>query len=159
MIHCGMQEPMRVIALSALMLPLGSDSSRRSRTSTMTLAPLRSCSRCSNRASDPRPQIYFPRVHRRVVGRQGRRRQYEIQRTRPQHAIILQLADNLPCRLLGDPLQGIFGFNEPLIDWDRDVSPDFDELPPLTVPHRWGNNAALGRRLLELRAARSGDQS
>jgi hypothetical protein len=28
-----MQEPMRVIALSALVLPLGSDSSRRSRTS------------------------------------------------------------------------------------------------------------------------------
>jgi hypothetical protein len=29
------------------------------------------------------------------------------------------LAELLPCRILGDPLQGIFGFNEdPLVDWN-----------------------------------------
>jgi superfamily I DNA/RNA helicase len=39
--------------------------------------------------------------------------------TRAQHAIVLMLAELLPCRILGDPLQGIFGFNEdPLVDWN-----------------------------------------
>jgi DNA helicase-2/ATP-dependent DNA helicase PcrA len=73
--------------------------------------------------------------------------------TKSQHAVILQLADLLPCRILGDPLQGIFGFNEPLIDWNADVTGAFEALPPLQVPHRWRDNVPLGRRLTAIREA------
>jgi DNA helicase-2/ATP-dependent DNA helicase PcrA len=67
--------------------------------------------------------------------------------------VILQLADLLPCRILGDPLQGIFGFNEPLIEWNADVTKAFEALPPLRVPHRWRDNLPLGRRLTAVREA------
>lgn len=73
--------------------------------------------------------------------------------TLSQHDVVLRLAALLPCRLLGDPLQGIFGFKDRLIDWDRDVASTFEALPPLCVPYRWNNNAALGGRLAELRQA------
>lgn len=72
-----------------------------------------------------------------------------------QHLLILALADLLPCRILGDPLQGIFGFrkDDRLVDWQVDVDPCFQRLPDLTTPWRWanGNSVALGRRLIELR--------
>jgi hypothetical protein len=71
-----------------------------------------------------------------------------------QHAIVLQLAGVLPCRILGDPLQGIFDFTgERLVDWDIDIAGAFEELPPLTEPHRWRGNALLGNRLTALREA------
>lgn len=73
--------------------------------------------------------------------------------TKPQHAVILQLADLVPCRILGDPLQGIFGFQEPLIDWAVDVTGAFEALPPLQVPHRWRNNVPLGKQLTAVREA------
>lgn len=73
--------------------------------------------------------------------------------TKPQHAVILQLADLLPCRILGDPLQGIFGFKEPLVDWNADVTGAFEALPPLQVPHRWRDNGPLGRQLTVIREA------
>ena len=73
--------------------------------------------------------------------------------TMAQHAVILKVAALLPCRVLGDPLQGIFGFNDPLVDWDTDVAGEFEELPTLSEPHRWRNNKRLGQRLVELRAA------
>jgi DNA helicase-2/ATP-dependent DNA helicase PcrA len=39
-----------------------------------------------------------------------------------QHALVLTLAEVLPTRVLGDPLQGIFGFKgQKIVDWDRDV--------------------------------------
>ena len=37
-----------------------------------------------------------------------------------QHDLVLKLARDLPCRLLGNPLQGIFDFNEEPLDWDRE---------------------------------------
>jgi hypothetical protein len=71
------------------------------------------------------------------------------------HAIVMRLAALLPCRLLGDPLQGIFDFDGDLIDWDEDVHQHFERLPDLTVPWRWsasgGGNEALGEWLLEVR--------
>jgi DNA helicase-2/ATP-dependent DNA helicase PcrA len=73
--------------------------------------------------------------------------------TRLQHAVILRLADLMPCRILGDPLQGIFGFREPIVDWDSDVVPTFEPLPPMDVPHRWRDNEPLGERLTEIRQA------
>ena len=69
-----------------------------------------------------------------------------------QHPIVLALAEVLPCRLLGDPLQGIFDFAEPTVDWASDVVPNFDRLSDLTVPHRWReSNPRLGAWLGDTR--------
>jgi|SRR5690625_4827661 len=55
-----------------------------------------------------------------------------------QHEIILKLARILPCRVLGDPLQGIFNFaGQPSVDWSRDVEGSFTHLSTLGVPYRW----------------------
>lgn len=55
-----------------------------------------------------------------------------------QHGIVLKLARDLPCRILGDPLQGIFEFEgQNPIDWTRDVEGRFERLGALDVPHRW----------------------
>jgi DNA helicase-2/ATP-dependent DNA helicase PcrA len=55
-----------------------------------------------------------------------------------QHAIVLKLACDLPCRILGDPLQGIFDFEgQRPIDWVRDVEGEFERLGALDIPHRW----------------------
>jgi hypothetical protein len=73
-----------------------------------------------------------------------------------QHRIICKLADFLPCRLLGDPLQGIFGFNKTeMVDWKKHIEPTFAALPELSKPWRWENvdNAKLGAWLFEVRKA------
>jgi len=71
------------------------------------------------------------------------------------HQLIISLGGILPCRVLGDPLQGIFGFRqEPLIDWS-DVKNDFStDLGKLDIPYRWikADNETLGRWLLETRS-------
>jgi DNA helicase-2/ATP-dependent DNA helicase PcrA len=54
-----------------------------------------------------------------------------------QHELVLQLARDLPCRMLGDPLQGIFDFNEQSVDWERDISAMFESLGQMETPHRW----------------------
>ncbi len=54
-----------------------------------------------------------------------------------QHQLVLKLARDLPCRLLGDPLQGIFDFNEQPVNWETDVSGSFQRLGELETPHRW----------------------
>jgi len=75
--------------------------------------------------------------------------------TVPIHQLIVQLKTLLPCRVLGDDLQGIFGFrDDPLIDWS-DVTGEFaNNLGALQTPHRWVNadNEALGRWLLGIRS-------
>jgi DNA helicase-2/ATP-dependent DNA helicase PcrA len=70
-----------------------------------------------------------------------------------QHNIFLMLADVLPTRILGDPLQGIFDFgSSKIVDWQTHVVPHFDELPRLCEPHRWAKaNPALGDWLLVVR--------
>ena len=70
-----------------------------------------------------------------------------------QHNLVICLAEMLPVRVLGDPLQGIFGFrNDPLIDWNSDVLPIFSPLPELQTPWRWINgNEELGKWLIKLR--------
>lgn len=74
--------------------------------------------------------------------------------SKQQHRIVLALAEILPCRLLGDPLQGIFDFAEPTIQWDTDVVPTFERLPDLVTPHRWLNtNEALGTWISTVRAS------
>ena len=69
--------------------------------------------------------------------------------TLTQHAIIQSLNNFLPVRILGDPLQGIFDFEDPLVDWNNI---GYELLPIGTSPWRWINsNPNLGSYLDSLR--------
>jgi len=76
--------------------------------------------------------------------------------TKRQHKLILELSNLLPTRILGDFLQGIFGFNgESLVDM-RDcveMGDFFKNQCALSKPQRWlnGNNANLGNELKQIR--------
>jgi DNA helicase-2/ATP-dependent DNA helicase PcrA len=68
--------------------------------------------------------------------------------TLDQHRFIIELSTILPCRILGDPLQGIFDFDDETVNWTEHVSPIFDRLPDLTIPWRWNKtNPRLGQWL------------
>jgi len=70
-----------------------------------------------------------------------------------QHNIILALSEVLPTHILGDPMQGIFGFNEPLVNFETDLH-HFEEIGQLDFPWRWykeGNNKVLGDSLKDIR--------
>ena len=71
-----------------------------------------------------------------------------------QHGLVLALAAVLPTRILGDPLQAIFGFrDQQLVSWD-DIDTDFEKLPDLDTPWRWRDkNPGLGEWLLSIRPA------
>jgi superfamily I DNA/RNA helicase len=76
--------------------------------------------------------------------------------TTAHHSLILALANIIPTHILGDYLQGIFGFNsETLIDLkDANSIGDFmNKKAELTTPQRWlnGNNEKLGYDLKEIR--------
>lgn len=78
-----------------------------------------------------------------------------------QHGIILKLARDLPVRVLGDPLQGIFDFGgQNSVDWARDVEGGFECLGVLNVPYRWMNAGTddLGRWLHDVRTRLEQDQ-
>lgn len=77
-----------------------------------------------------------------------------------QHDIVLKLAEILPTRILGDPLQGIFDFGgSEIVDWQVHVRPHFDELPSLSEPHRWvDKNPTLGSWLLRMRESLESEQ-
>ncbi len=75
--------------------------------------------------------------------------------TKLQHDIVLALADIIPCRILGDPLQAIYDFQsrDKLVDWAEDILPKFEEVPRLELPYRWENkNERLGKWLTAVRA-------
>ncbi|MEX1046428.1 MAG: UvrD-helicase domain-containing protein [Actinomycetota bacterium] len=71
-----------------------------------------------------------------------------------QHDVVMALAEILPCRLVGDPLQAVFNFPKaPTIDWNKHVAPEFERLDDLTYPWRWKNaNTELGEWLGDARA-------
>lgn len=71
----------------------------------------------------------------------------------PQHAIVAYAAQTLRTCVLGDPLQAIFGFAEPLADWEEHVCAYFPLAGELSTPWRWINAGAepFGRWLLEAR--------
>jgi len=73
--------------------------------------------------------------------------------TKSQHGLVITLADLLPVKILGDPLQGIFGFDDdPLIDWDTDIFPNFKNIGQLKEPWRWKEtNPELGNWLETVR--------
>jgi len=71
-----------------------------------------------------------------------------------QHSLVCSLADFLPCRILGDPMQAIFDFDEGKpVNWDVSVYPTFDCLGQLEIPWRWEKAGAseLGVWLREVR--------
>jgi DNA helicase-2/ATP-dependent DNA helicase PcrA len=72
-----------------------------------------------------------------------------------QHALVRALAECIPCRAVGDPLQTIFGFrDDPVVPWAT-IKSDFEVVnDALTEPWRWrreGRNAALGEWLVAAR--------
>ena len=68
--------------------------------------------------------------------------------TSGHHALVMSLSSNLPLRIFGDNLQGIFNFNGDLVDFATELA-EFFRFPPLATPHRWNlaGNAALGASL------------
>ena len=73
-----------------------------------------------------------------------------------QHRLVLKLARDLPCRILGDPLQAIFDFDdESPVDWDGEIPNNFERLGQLDTPHRWvrARRPALGAWLKAARTA------
>lgn len=70
-----------------------------------------------------------------------------------QHRLVRALAVELPCHILGDPLQCVFDFNGAHPDWTSDVLPAFPTVLELDVPHRWKNagEEEFGRWLLDCR--------
>lgn len=71
-----------------------------------------------------------------------------------QHELIESVAKLLPCRLLGDPMQAIFGFGEQPVDWNTAIYPNYQLLGELTTPWRWKLAGAdeLGQWLGQARA-------
>jgi len=71
-----------------------------------------------------------------------------------QHDLVLKISNFLPCRILGDPLQGIFNFNDDSVVWDSDIYPFFTCAGELEIPWRWNTpeNIELGNWLKEVRA-------
>lgn len=72
--------------------------------------------------------------------------------SKSQHQIIMLLSDIIPTHLLGDPLQGIFNFNDDLVDMTLDLI-HFDKHSDLSVPQRWFNckKYELGNALKDVR--------
>jgi len=70
-----------------------------------------------------------------------------------QHNIIGWTATVLPTCVLGDPLQAIFGFDEPTVDWTTNVHKNFPPAGELATPWRWKNAGTerLGTWLLKVR--------
>lgn len=71
-----------------------------------------------------------------------------------QHDLVCNLAEFLPSRLLGDPLQAIFDFDDGKpVDWEASVYPKFDCLGQLEVPWRWvkAKSPELGEWLKDVR--------
>ena len=70
-----------------------------------------------------------------------------------QHELVLKLVELKPTRLIGDPLQAIFDFGDGVVDWEKSIKPQFDELGTLTVPWRWklSGSESLGKWLFEIR--------
>lgn len=72
-----------------------------------------------------------------------------------QHAIVCSIARTLPTCILGDPMQAIFGFRDPLVHWEREAQAAFPPIGALQTPWRWrlADMDALGAWLLQARAS------
>ncbi len=72
-----------------------------------------------------------------------------------QHAIVCSIAQTLPTCILGDPMQAIFGFRDPLVHWENQAQVAFPPIGALQTPWRWRlvGMDALGVWLLQARAS------
>lgn len=72
-----------------------------------------------------------------------------------QHAIVCSIAQTLPTCILGDPMQAIFGFRDPLVHWEREAQAEFPPIGALQTPWRWqlAGMDALGAWLLQARTS------
>lgn len=71
-----------------------------------------------------------------------------------QHNLITAIARELPVAVLGDPLQAVFSFDEPLPPWHTGVLQQFPAVDAEAYPWRWnGHNENLGHWLLQARTA------
>lgn len=72
-----------------------------------------------------------------------------------QHGIVCALAHTLPTCVLGDPMQAIFGFREPLVHWEHEAQAAFPPIGVLQTPWRWrlAGMDELGAWLLQARAS------
>lgn len=70
-----------------------------------------------------------------------------------QHGIVCSIAQTLPTCILGDPMQAIFGFRDPLVHWAREAQVAFPPIGALQTPWRWrlAGMDALGAWLLQAR--------
>jgi hypothetical protein len=73
--------------------------------------------------------------------------------TQSQHQLVMELAQLVPTCVLGDPLQAIFGFKEPVVHWKDEVLPRFPSLGNMETPWRWdrAESPKLGRWLRDCR--------
>jgi hypothetical protein len=73
--------------------------------------------------------------------------------TAAQHSLIVALSRTVPCRIVGDPLQGIFSFrSSPTVDWSVDVDSHFSRVDGPAEGMRWAKtNPALGKWLAHAR--------
>jgi DNA helicase-2/ATP-dependent DNA helicase PcrA len=71
-----------------------------------------------------------------------------------QHAIVCSIAQTLPTCVFGDPMQAIFGFRDPLVQWEHEVLAAFPPIGVLQTPWRWrlAGMDSLGAWLLQARA-------
>ncbi len=71
--------------------------------------------------------------------------------TIPQHTLVMAVAALIPTIILGDPLQAIYDFAGPLVDWGKDLS-HLQLVAVSALPWRWyGRNEALGTYLTAIR--------
>ena len=72
-----------------------------------------------------------------------------------QHAVVCSIARTLPTCILGDPMQAIFGFRDPLVHWEREAQFAFPPIGTLQTPWRWqlAGMDALGAWLLQARTS------
>lgn len=73
--------------------------------------------------------------------------------TKNQHELIVECSKIVPCRVLGDLLQGIFGFEKLALVTKEEVEAAFEALPPLGVAWRWKDRKELGAWLQDVRKA------
>ena len=68
-----------------------------------------------------------------------------------QHELIISMAEQLPLHVLGDPMQGIFGFaGQSIVDFEKHLA-GFDQYK-LDIPYRWKDtNPELGKEIAWLR--------
>lgn len=72
-----------------------------------------------------------------------------------QHSIVCSIAQTLPTCVLGDPMQAIFGFRDPLVHWENEAQTAFPPIGTLQTPWRWrlAGMDGLGTWLLQARAS------